>query len=146
MEFVWAVVALAIYALFDYFGYNAAEVHNSVPEYRKVQVVFAAVLIALLWTWMNYQSVLMGVFMWWTFSADFMYYQWAKWIKKYPDEIRGFENDVEGNKVIWAWWTPVGLAMGRAKNKTKPIDGLILTVQMLVGVICAIIYQIIIYW
>lgn len=145
MEILLAVIALALFALFDYFGYNWAVKHLLMTLYRVAQFAFGLALIGVLVLLGEWWSILMAVLMWWTFNADFLYYNFCKWFNAFPDEHDAFENEVLADKVTWAWWTPAGLILGRWKDRGKAINGAILIGQCVLGVLAAIAIQIVIW-
>ena len=139
MSLLLAVLAVALFALFDYIGYNTLG-RQDLPFYRKVEfavgVGFVLVLgLESLW------AALMAAVLWWFFWCDLVYYAWAHLLKLWPAEVDSFQHEVQGNLVYWAWWTPVGLLMGRAKDRSKPISGLILLIQAGIGAVVVICIQ-----
>jgi len=141
IQILLAAIALMIFALFDYLGYNTLG-KRDLPLYRKVELGFGVALFLLLGLWIrSWCAGLMAAFAWWTWWADLLFYVWAHWLKIWPAETDSFQHDVQGDLVTWAWWTPAGLLMGRAKDRTKPISGVVLLVQALLGFV-----QIVFLW
>ena len=92
----------------------------------------------------NFWAAVSFLVLWWFWVSDIIYYgfcSWLRWFKTEPPNA--YEQDVKGNVVTWAAWTPWGLlrlAFGKAK-KSDPIDGYVLEVQAFVGVAIVLVIQ-----
>ena len=158
MNFVMAIIALTTFALYDYFGFNTLGQKN-LPLYRKTQWVVAFLIIVPLFlyrpsytlidgdSYYSWVSVVLAVLLWWTFNSDFLFYVFCWVIPVFKNVPRdSFEQQVMGDKVIWAWWTPVGILMGRVKNRTVPIRGEYLVFQAAVGTVITLLIQLTLVW
>ena len=148
MTLLIAVLAAVLFGFGDYWGFNTLGQKHLVV-YRIIQTASQILLAAGCWALGGHWAAFSFLMLWWCFWADLVYYACCALLKWYPAEpANAFEQNVMGNVVSWAWWTPYGLIrmlFGQAK-KTDPINGNILIVQALIGTALAIVIQIIIWW
>jgi len=146
-DLVWfsSVLALCVFAFADYIGYNIAADGGWKKLYRVLQLCFQLGLTVLLWVWVDYRAAFLFNFWWWCWIADLIYYLLFDSLRWFHRGYAGsaFANEVLGDKVRWAWWTPYGLVsrmliplgLRGAIEKQKPIAGDVLLVQAWVGAI-----------
>jgi hypothetical protein len=149
---VW--IALAIFGIFDYIGYNYALQHGNpiafkifgkeVTFYRVTQTGLQILISLILWWIIDFTTACGFLLLWWVFIADFMYYgicelEWFKLNEMYPGK-GGLKND-DKNGITWAWWTPIGLVyLLINKGVKKPISTIVLLIQALAGIYLWIIW------
>lgn len=138
MTLLIAVLATALFGFVDYVGYNTIG-QKLLVLYRILQTSIQIGIVVLLFEFAGFLAALSFLLLWWTFCSDMIYYgfcAWLRWFKTEPPNA--FEQDVEGNVVTWAWWTPYGLVRG---HKTEPIDGTILIAQAISGIMVGLAIQ-----
>jgi hypothetical protein len=149
MNFLLALLFIILYAFIDYFGYNTVGKWAvyvpifkwKIQIYRLLQNVFQfGVLTPFLYFYVNPVVAFIFNLLWWTWNADLVYYAICEvfngfHLTGFPG--RGsFKNDVLGNQVTWASWTPYGLIRGA---KTMPISYSILLVQSFLGTLISVV-------
>ena len=139
MNFLYAALASIIFSFVDYLGYN--ELGRKGPTqlivYRIIQTVIQLCLVYALWC-INPWAAVAFVIIWWTFLCDFLYYAFCN-MGLFGITGAAFTNEVMGNQVTWAWWTPYGLfkwATTRVRNSV--IDGSTLILQGALGLFVAL--------
>ena len=154
MTITLAVLAAVLFAFVDYVGYNGIgagalktyrilflSFGKGAPMlYRVLQTIIQVAFVWVLWCILgNFWVAFSFLFLWWTFNCDMIYYMFCGWLRWFPQEpVNAFNQDVMGDQVVWAWWTPYGLIRGR---KSEPIDGATLVVQAIGGVMFALTVQ-----
>jgi len=139
--FLWSLAGAALFALYDYVGYNISLRKNWVNNkfvnpYRISQSLVQVLITILLLIFAGWQSALGFNIIWWSWGCDVLFYFYCTSLHIYKD--RGiFTKQVLGNQVTWAWWTPYGLmftkkeqAVRWTKLITQVITGLILTLAV----------------
>jgi hypothetical protein len=152
MNFLYALIAIFIFGMFDYVGYNKYgqfplkklklilwEVH----PYRVIQTLFQLGLFISMWIFIDFWAGFLFMFMWWAWLADFVYYLYydvLKWFGEQGSAGEAFKEQVLGNRVTWASWTPYGIIFRWIPGyKKQPISGKILIIQGIVGLIISIV-------
>jgi len=136
ITFILAALAVIVYGIFDYFGYNKIK---PVWVYRIVQFGFNLVIWTILYhiPMGGFLATLLFIFMHATFCSDFVYYYLYDHLKWYGGSYAGkaYEREVLGDKVVWAWWTPYGIFTRLLPGKKDvPIKGHTLLIQAAVGI------------
>lgn len=125
-----------LFAFFDYIGFNTIGKWNKV-FYRALQYIFQGVIVWFLWSFDSFGTALWFLFLWWVWIADLIYYLFFDILRWFGDRSgTAFRNEVLGNLVTWAWWTPAGLIQWAiTKQRNLPIKAWILCSQALAGLI-----------
>ena len=144
MVLIPATILLLLFAAFDYVGFNVFGREHRTP-YRVVQLLFQAALCYFGGTALGWSAVAAFMVMWWTWLADFLYYfMFDVWPRSYVPWYAGraFKEEVLGDKVTWAFWTPYGLLRyvlsGGTAGRDVPIRGHELIFQGILGVAVAL--------
>jgi hypothetical protein len=138
-----AFIAIVLFGMYDYIGFNTIK---NVTVYRISQYVVQTLLTIGCWYYGNWNTAVAFLILWWTFVGDLIYYFFYDVFKIFHKGYAGhaFDNEVLGNFVTWAWWTPYGLYNTFKRNSKKiPINGKILILQAIVGVAVASIFLLI---
>ncbi len=124
MELILSFAAIIIFSLYDYFGFHISykrgwENFKPVNRYRVSQLLTQIIITIVLFFLGGWFSALAFNLLWWTWWADILFYFWYDTLRAfgYPRNPGGFREQVLGNKVTWAYWTPWGLI--RSKNKNE---------------------------
>lgn len=129
----FAALAIVFFAFFDVTLYNL--VRFSTPLMIKVYRVFQHIVLVALAVGLMYEvSVPSGIaflLMWWTWVADLVYY----FLYDLFLGRSAFKEEVLGDIVTWAWWTPLGLLF---VPKGETINGSWLLIQSVLGLVLSI--------
>ncbi|MBN1634242.1 MAG: hypothetical protein JW917_08775 [Ignavibacteria bacterium] len=117
MSIIVSLIALFIFALFDYFGYTYFYFLSKVKLYRVLQGVFQATLTILCLLFGGIKAAIIFNLLWWTWSADWIFYLYCL-IFNFRGNRRDWLQPFRGY-VRWAFWTPVGLTQLLFKGKEK---------------------------
>lgn len=136
--FLWSFIGAALFALYDYIGYNISLRKNWVDSrfinpYRVSQFLFQIIISILLLIFIGWQSMVGFNILWWFWGCDILFYFYCASLNIFKD--RGnFTKQVMGNLTTWAWWTPYGLLFAKRgapvrwqKLISQAVLGLILT-------------------
>lgn len=141
-NFYLAILFAFIFAVFDVIGFRNA---TDIPRYRIIQIVVQISLIIFAYLFFGWRVSTGFSILWWFWNCDLIYYfvydMYALFFKK----PTGFKNEVLGNLVTWAGWSPFGLFRMVFFNKSyyDIIKGYILLIQAVIGIIITYIICII---
>ena len=145
MEIILAAGGIILFGLFDYFGFHISikkgwADFGMLNRYRVAQFfvqVFISLCIYFISGW--FAAIAFNI-LWWTWWADLVFYFFYDTLRiyGYPRKPGGFKEQVVGNKVPWAFWTPLGLLKFGGKHKVLTFRELIM--QSIVGLILVIIF------
>lgn len=126
------LIPILAFALFDFWGYNLSVKKKWVNEelinpYRIVQTAVQTVIIVLLLIFFDWKTSAVFIILWWTWYADWIYYALCVPFYFYCEKDEW--KTPFRNEVTWAWWTPLGLIMGKGT-----IDWQWLFLQTLLGI------------
>lgn len=117
MSIVVGVMALFVFALFDYFGYTYFYFLSKVKIYRVLQGIFQVVLSVFCFYLEGIKAVIIFNIFWWTWAADWVFYLYCL-IFNFRGNRKDWLQPLHGN-VRWAFWTPAGLIQLLFKGKEK---------------------------
>jgi hypothetical protein len=124
MEIILAFIGIILFGLFDYFGFHVSYKRGwadfgMINKYRIAQFIFQIIISALLFIAGGWFAVFAFNFLWWTWWADLLFYFFYDTLRffGYPRKPGGFKEQVLGNKITWAFWTPLGLIKHRGRHK-----------------------------
>jgi hypothetical protein len=147
LELLASFTGIIIFSLYDYFGFHIShkkgwEDFTPVNPYRISQFivqVFITLFLLFLYGWF---SALAFNILWWTWWADLLFYFWYDVLRifGYPRKPGGFKEQVMGNKVTWAYWTPWGLL--RIKHRDTVMTRKEIFIQAISGAITIILIYI----
>ena len=150
MSIVVSIIALFIFALFDYFGYTYFYFLSKVKLYRVLQGMFQAILTVLCYFFGGIKASIIFNLLWWTWTADWIFYLYCL-IFNFRGNRKDWLQPFRGH-VRWAFWTPVGLMQLIFKGKEnisaqegKPVSiyriikPIPLILQTLIGILIVII-------
>lgn len=142
IDLLAAVLFVVLFGFFDYVAYNFGVKWKAVPFYRVAQYFVQAAMIAFLWDNVNFKAAFLFTWLWWCWLADLVYYFFYDtfgWFKEQGTVGNAFKDQVLGNKVTWAWWTPYGMVQTIRGKKAEPIGGNVLLAQAGAGLLIAIV-------
>lgn len=143
MEIISVAAAIIIFGLFDYFGFHISlrkgwADFGFINPYRIAQLFVQISLSLVLLMLFGWVAVISFNILWWTWWADLIFYFFYDTLRifGYPRSPGGFKEQVMGNKVTWAFWTPLGLL--KHKGKHNVITWKELFIQSIFGLIFVI--------
>lgn len=68
------IIAVMVFSLFDYIGYNLSVRHNWLKTYRKIQIGLQILLFLLLWIISGAIPAMLFMFLWACWVYDWLYY------------------------------------------------------------------------
>lgn len=134
--FLWSISGAALFALFDYIGYNISLKKNwvnikFVNPYRISQFLFQIIISLLLLIFIGWQPMAGFNIIWWFWGCDLLFYFYCASLNIFGD--RGnFTKQVLGNQTTWAWWTPYGFLFTK---KGEPVKWQRLIIQAIIGLL-----------
>lgn len=117
MSIIVSIIALFIFALFDYFGYTYFYFLSKVKLYRVLQGIFQAILTILCYFFGGIKASIIFNILWWTWTADWIFYLYCL-LFNFRGNRRDWLQPFKGY-VRWAFWTPFGLVQLLFKGKEK---------------------------
>lgn len=134
-------IAISIFALFDFFGYNISKRKGWVNEkfinpYRIAQATVQVGITLYLLLQYDLISALSFNILWWTWCADWIFYLYCIPFGWIFDLSGGWKTPFK-NIVRWAWWTPYGLA--EILGEKEIIAWQYLMLQSIIGILITII-------
>lgn len=143
MEIAAVLIAIIVFGLFDYFGFHVSlkkgwADFEIVNPYRIVQLVVQLIISLFLFYYFGWLAMLSFNILWWTWWADLLFYFFYDTLRLfgYPRSPGGFKEQVMGNKVTWAFWTPLGLLKYKGRHEVLKWNELF--VQSIFGLIFVI--------
>lgn len=143
--FLYALFAIILFALADYFGYGLIGRDMSydadgnmtlVNAYRIAQMgVLLLITVFFMRRW-NFRAGVCFFVMWWTGVADLAYYGWFDLLKIYSPEYAGkaFILEVMGDTVTWLFFSPAGLLTALIHQRwDNALTGGVILVQAGIG-------------
>ena len=144
MELLASFAGIILFSLYDYFGFHIShkkgwEDFTLLNPYRISQFIVQIIITISLYILFGWFSALAFNILWWTWWADLLFYFWYDLLRVfgYPRKSGGFKEQVLGNKVTWAYWTPWGLM--RFKNKHTIMTWKEIFVQAVIGAVTVIL-------
>lgn len=111
-RYEYVIGATIAYSLFDWVGWNLDVNINNNPVwiYRSVQILTQAAISYFLYKTCGLSSSVAFNLIWWTWGDDLAFYgyQYAFNVG-HPWPNRTYRDDIGGNQITWAGWTPIGL-------------------------------------
>lgn len=147
VDFMWAVIALIVFGVYDYFGYNVVDhsEREKTAAYRVQQVFVKLLIFGALFTQISWQSASAFILGWWFWLADLVYYAiceifngFKRWFKHNWLPGKGSFNEVRFGKVLWSGWTLFGLLFNRGKNG-RPMSYAMSMTQAMFGLVVMIV-------
>lgn len=139
ITFGLAILATLVFAFFDYVGFNTIKprwFYRILQTIVQFSIYVGLYVIDSVWCSISF-AILHG-----TFCADLAYYFFFDTIKWFGGDYAGkaYKNEVLGNLVTWAWWTPYGLITRfLVGKKDEPISGEIILDQAQLGFAIALV-------
>ena len=135
------LIAVFVFSLFDYFGYNwLAVIKGKEPLYRTIQVVIQILIGLATWYLSSFIDAVLYIWIWWTWGCDWWFYV----IDEMLFRLFGWSYDKGAltamkldDNCSWAWWTIYGLL----KGSSKTIQFSVLFCQSIIGLVIAIIIK-----
>ena len=135
----YVVGASLAFSLFDYVGYSFTRPEGEhftrrdpalLSVYRVLQVAVQSAITYFLYKECGLSSAISFNLIWWTWGDDLAFNGWGYLFDPvYPPWANRENNDLRGNAVKWAGWTPIGLT--RRQGTIIPTD--VLIPQAIVG-------------
>ena len=126
--------ASVVFSGIDYLLYAPA-LRNSTTlmMYRVFQLALQSAITWFLYDQLGLSAAIGFNLIWWTFGHDLLYYGFAEIFNPSGgwDGYDSFRDEFMGNKITWAYWTPIGISRGMKRN--RPIAGDALIAQALIG-------------
>lgn len=139
---IMAYLSILLFAFFDYIFYNLAyESLGLKLTYRILQIIVQVGLIAALWIDGSFTQALVFFILWWTWIADFIYYAFYDLLGWFGKSKTTFKDEVLGDTVTWANWTPIQYITYRISADPKA-SHLILFMQGFIGLFISLLITI----
>ena len=135
------IIAIAVFALYDYFGFTYSIHNNKVRSYRFSQGILQ-ITISVICIWFGgFKAAVIFNLLWWTWWADWLFYFYC-FLFNFKGNRKDKFQPFEGN-VRWAFWTPMGLLqlifLGKESEShyriLKPVS---LVMQSAVGLVVSV--------
>ncbi len=136
------VIAIVVFALYDYFGFTYSFYNNKVRTYRISQGIFQ-ISISIICFWLGgFKAALIFNLLWWTWWADWLFYFFC-FLFNFKGNRKDKFQPFEGN-VRWAFWTPLGLLqllfLGKESEQFyRIIKPFYLVLQSVLGLIVSVL-------